>query len=155
MRNNSVKNKYTAAIVRPAKGGTFIIGMKKIFLFGIIFGFLTPISFAAAQVGDITNNVSETVQSISGAVDSVKNSFPIDATKAIPSLNDVSGLQSGVLGGGLDQSLNGMWNSFNSWTSQKIGISLGEILSTILNFVMWMLNLFVKIVQAIINVIPR
>lgn len=126
--------------------------MYKYIILGLGLGIFAFTNFAAAQVGDITNNVSETVQSLTGAVDSVKNSFPIDATKAIPGLNDVSGLH---LGGGLDQSLNDMWNSFNSWTSQKIGISLGEILSTILSFVMWILNLFIKIVQAIINVIPR
>lgn len=126
---------------------------KYIVLSAILFGLFIFVGVTHAQtIGAV--DLSQTMQEVKNAAESAQDSISVDL-KAIPIINDASGLQSGVLGGGLGQGLSGAWNSFNTWTSQKIGISLGEIVSTILNFVMWVLNLFVKIVQAVINIIPR
>ena len=103
-------------------------------------------SIASAQVSDAVNDIG-------GALNAAKKSLPLPEN--VPALNDASGIQSGILSGGLTQGFSGVWDSFNAWTSEKIGISLGEIVSTILSFFMWVLNLLVKIVQAVLNSIPQ
>lgn len=51
-------------------------------------------------------------------------------------------------------SFGGVWESLNAWMMEKLGVSLSEIIVTVLNFMFWLIKLAVKIIRAVLNLIP-
>lgn len=49
------------------------------------------------------------------------------------------------------QSLSDIWDSANRWLQSTIGVSVGEILRTIGNFVVWALKWFAEFLQSILS----
>jgi hypothetical protein len=92
------------------------------------------------------------------ALEGLKNALPsIDIQLPSESPAVPSQINSEALSGltnGLNGSLGDMWGSLDSWVFEKIGISIGEILQTIINFIIWMFELAIKILQAIIGILP-
>ncbi len=54
----------------------------------------------------------------------------------------------------IEGSLGGVWTSLGAWTEAKLGINLAEVFITIINFVFFLIKLMVKLLRAVLNLIP-
>jgi len=50
--------------------------------------------------------------------------------------------------------LKDIWNKINLWLLQNVGISFSEIIRVVVNFFVWVLELFIKILKALISYLP-
>ncbi len=92
--------------------------------------------------------------------------FPTDifnkAKEAIPQIEitknplgeGVSQMNAEAVERDIANSLGGVWDSLNAWMQEKLGVSLSEIITTVLTFVFWLIKLTVKILRAVLNLIP-
>lgn len=108
----------------------------------------TPLS-VGAQYGFA--DPQKALEGLKNALPSIDIQMPAESPAVPPQINSeaLSGITNGLNG-----SLGDMWSSLDSWVFEKIGISIGEILQTIINFIIWIFELAIKILQAIIGILP-
>lgn len=110
--------------------------------------FLNPVS-VGAQNGFF--DPQKAFEGLKNALPSIDIQMPVGSPAVPPQINSeaLSGITSGLNG-----SLGDMWDSLDSWVYEKIGISISEILQTVINFIIWIFELAIKILQAIIGILP-
>lgn len=85
----------------------------------------------------------------------LKDALPVvGAEIPIPALNEAENVNTEPIVQGLNMSLGEVWDSMNGWLNENVGISLSEIVNTILTFVIWAFELVVKLLKAIIELLP-
>lgn len=85
----------------------------------------------------------------------LKDALPgVGAEIPIPALNEAENVNSEAITQGLNMSLGEIWDSMNGWLNENVGISLSEIINTILTFVIWAFELVIKLLKAIIDLLP-
>jgi len=92
-----------------------------------------------------------------GVVDQVRQAIPkfqdIEISKA-PLGEGVRQMDGAAVERDIAASFGGVWESLNAWMMEKLGISLSEIIVTVLNFVFFLIKLSLKIIRAILDLIP-
>ncbi|GEM_PF-1600101 len=128
----------------------------------IIFILIVVVSlpFLAGAQGVNPNTNPQGIQNLqlnnvdsSGLVQDAINLF--NKVKENVPLVDTQGTQSGeTLPTAPVTSLSGivnLWNSVNAWCEQHIGISLREIINTVINFMIWIWELIIKLIRAALS----
>lgn len=98
------------------------------------------------------NNIDSSglVQDVVKIFDKVKGSVPLINTQNIqtPSGSELPAPAATSLSG-----LTNLWNTANAWCEQHIGISLREIINTVINFMIWIWELIIKLIRAALSYI--
>jgi hypothetical protein len=115
-------------------------------LMGVVAGFAGSVPPVSAAY-----DLTETFEDFRDSLSNVDTAIPTPSVKE-QSFVDPSKVES--LTTSLDTSLSSAWDSLNGWLESNIGISLSEIIRTLLNFIIWVFELIVKILQAVINILP-
>ncbi len=94
-------------------------------------------------------NSSGLVQDAMKLINKVKENVPLIDTQNAPTpgntlptapLTSLSGLTN-------------LWNTANAWCEEHIGISLREIINTVINFMIWIWELIIKLIRAALSYI--
>ncbi len=92
---------------------------------------------------------SGVVQDIMSIFDKVKGSVPLIDTQVAPtSGNTLPTAPVTNLSG-----LTNIWNNVNAWCEKNVGISLREIINTVINFMIWIWELIIKLIRAALSYI--
>jgi len=127
------------------------LGRGAALLFVCLFVF-TPVFTTAQTPPDILGSTITIPEPIS---DFVKNLGNIDLGN-VPLINDISKIaDSANSGDSLNLSdVGGLWNSLNDWFSRHIGTSFSDIVRTIGNAMLWVLDLMGRLLKAGLSYLP-
>lgn len=128
--------------------------MKVILFISFLFLVLSiPGTAVFAQNGDLTDSVVPLLTPIADFTQKL-GSIDVDSNGDML-LNNVSQVGGEFLENQIQKSwILDIWNRVNNWMMQNIGISFSEVIKTISDFVIWMLELIIKLIRAGVSLLP-